>query len=349
MKRFHTYSLVLGILLLALLIWKIGLGPLLRELALVGWGLVPLILIEGVADLFRTQGWRHCLSGPHRSLSFFQVFRIRMAGIAINCLTPTAGLGGEVTKGALLSLNHRGAEAATGVIVGKLAEALAQLLFVAVGSITILWGIHLSPVVWLAMLSGTVLLAGGMLGFLVLQKCGKLGGFLRWFVAHRVGGQTLERAACQMTEVDHELKRFYRERPMDLPFAILWHIAGLACGIVQGWYFLFLLTDHPSLTMAAGVWFLGSWFDLLSFAVPYNIGVLETTRVIAFRALGFHPAMGLTYGVTLRLEQLFWAGIGLLLYATLMAERRDGEENTRRGQGWLKHGLRRQTGQGVDV
>jgi len=83
--------------------------------------------------------------------------------------------------------------------------------------------------------------------------------------------------------------------------------------------------------MAAGIWFLGSWLDLLSFPLPYNIGVLEATRVIAFRALGFHSALGLTYGITLRLEQIFWAGIGLLLYTTLLAEKGDGKLSHEKG------------------
>ena len=321
MKRFHTLSILLGVILLAFLIWEIGAGQLWRELTLLGWGLAPLILIEGVADLLRTYGWRFCLSEPHRSLPFLHLFRIRMAGISINYLTPTAGLGGDVTKGALLSLNHRGPEAATGVIIGKLSEALAQLLFVVVGSIAILRGIELSAGVWAAMLAGTVLLGGGMVGFLVVQKYGKLGAVLRWLVARRVGGQILEKAARHITEVDEHLRLFYRERPMDLPLSMFWHIVGMACGIVQAWYFLFLLTDHPSLLMAAAIWFLGSWFDLLTFVLP-NIGFLEATRVVAFRALGFQAALGLTYGITLRLEQVFWAGVGLLIYISLLAEKR---------------------------
>jgi len=220
MKRFHTLSILLGVILLAFLIWEIGAGQLWRELTLLGWGLAPLILIEGVADLLRTYGWRFCLSEPHRSLPFLHLFRIRMAGISINYLTPTAGLGGDVTKGALLSLNHRGPEAATGVIIGKLSEALAQLLFVVVGSIAILRGIELSAGVWAAMLAGTVLLGGGMVGFLVVQKYGKLGAVLRWLVARRVGGQILEKAARHITEVDEHLRLFYKERPMDLPLSI---------------------------------------------------------------------------------------------------------------------------------
>jgi uncharacterized protein (TIRG00374 family) len=320
MKRFHKLSVVLGILLLAFLVWQIGPGQLWRELTLLGWGLVPFILLEGVSDLFRTHGWRYCLSGPHRSLSFWYLFRIRMAGISINYLTPTVGLGGDVTKGALLSLNHRGPEAATGVLIGKVSEALAQLLFVVVGSLAVLQRIKLPLGVWVAMLAGTVLLGGGMMGFLAVQKYGKLGTVVRWLVARRVGGRTLEKAARHITEVDDQLKLFYEERPMDLPLSMFWHIVGMACGIVQAWYFLFLLTDHPSLLLAGAIWFLGSWFDLLNIVFP-NVGFLEATRVLAFRALGFPSALGLTFGIALRLEQIFWAGVGLLIYATLLVKK----------------------------
>ncbi len=323
MKKFHWVSISLGVVLLAVLILKIGPAALWKELSLIGWNLVPLILIEGFADLFRTQGWRHCLSGPHRSLTFFQVFRIRMAGFSINYLTPTAGVGGEITKGTLLSLKHRGPQAASGVIIGKLADALAQLSFVVVGSVTVLWRVPLPRGVWIAILVGGLLLSAGILGFLAVQRWGKLGMLLRWLVAHRVGGSVLKRATAHITRVDEELTSFYRDRPYDLPLAVFWHIAGMACGIVQSWYFLFLLTDHPSITLAAGIWFLGSWLDLLSFALPYNIGILEATRVLVFNALGFQSALGLTFGIMLRLEQIFWAGIGLLIYATLLGEKRE--------------------------
>jgi len=49
MKKFHVGSILLGIVLLILLIWKIGLDALWRDLSLLGWGLVPFVLIEGIA------------------------------------------------------------------------------------------------------------------------------------------------------------------------------------------------------------------------------------------------------------------------------------------------------------
>lgn len=333
MKRFHTISVVLGIALLALLIWQIGVGELWNELTLLGWGLVPLVLIEGVADIFHTLGWRHCLSDVHRALPFFRIFRIRLAGYSINYLTPTATLGGEMTKGTLLTMDQGGAGAVTGVLIGKLAYTLAQLLFVSLGSMIILWGIPLPGGLWPAMLASSAVLATGVLGFLLVQKYGKLGALVRWLVERRVGGKFLRSASQHITEVDDELRAFYGNRPGDLPIAMFWHTLGLTCGIVQTWYFLFLLTDHASPAVAAGIWFLGSWFDFMTFAIPLGIGVQEATRVIALKAVGFDLVMGLTYGVTLRLEQIFWAAVGLLCYATFLPAKPKGELLPMKGDG----------------
>ena len=322
MKKFHIVTVASGAILLIFLIWKIGISELWHELTLLGWGLVPLILIEGIADLFHAAGWRFCLSGPHRALPFMRIFRIRMAGFAVNHLTPTASLGGEVTKGALLSRDHKSPEAVTGVLIGKLCFAISQLLFVAVGSILVLSRIQLPAALWLGMLVSSALLSLGIIGFLLVQKYGKLGSLIRWLVAHRIGGQRLQRLSNEINEVDHALKLFYQTHPASLPLAILWHIAGFGVGIIKTWYFLSLLNAQASVPVAAGIWFLSTWFDLLTFAIPFDLGVQEGTRVIAFKALGFDLVLGMTYGVTLRLEQIFWAVFGLLNYALLLSEKR---------------------------
>ena len=240
-----------------------------------------------------------------------------MAGDAISYLTPTATLGGEVTKAALLASNHRGPEAISGVLVGKLCFSLAHLLFVAAGSVLILWRIKLPPALWVGMLSSGAFLACGITGFLLVQKYGKLGALLRWLVARKMGGRKLQTAAQDITEVDEALKVFYRERPLGLPLAVCWHLLGDSVGIVQTWLFFSLLHRDPSLVVAAGTWFLGIWFDLLTFAVPLNLGALEGTRIVALKAVGYNALLGMTYGVALRLAQLFWSAFGLVSYGLL--------------------------------
>ncbi len=317
MKKFHSIAIVLGAVLLFFLIWRIGVDALWRDLSLLGWGFIPFIFIEGVAHLFHTLAARYCLSPIHRSISFFRFLGINLASFAINYVTPTATLGGEVVKGTLLSLHHRGPEAAMGVIIGKLSHALSQLLFVVVGSVFILWKIGLPAAGSVPMLVGSTALGAGIVGFMVVQKHGKLGAVVRWLIAHKIGGETLKKAANQINQVDEALKVFYRERPGDFLISILWHVVGMVCSIVKTWYFLFVIAEG-SFFGAAGVFFLGTWFDLITFAIPLGIGVHEGGRVLAFKMLGYNLAHGLAFGIALRLEQLFWAGVGLLIYPALL-------------------------------
>ena len=309
----------LGLLFLACLVYKVGLRELWHELGALGWGLIPLMLGEGVAEMIHTFGWRHCLSGPLRRLSWWTLFRIRMAGYAINYLTPTAAMGGEVTKGTLLAAHSRPAEATSGVLIGKLCFALAHLIFVVLGAALVLWRVPMPGPLWTAMLICGSLLATGMVTFLLLQRHGKLGAIVRWLAARRFAGRTLHQAAGELTAVDDTMKQFYRDHPTGLPRAILWHLAGYSVGIAQTWLFFHLLHQNATWTVAAGTWFLGMWFDLLTFAVPQNLGTLEGTRVIVLQAFGYTSVMGVTYGFALRLAQIFWSCFGLATYASLVA------------------------------
>ncbi len=320
MKKFNIGSLVLGVALLIVLIWKVGPDALWRDLLLLGWGMVPFVLIEGAAFVLHTVAWRYCLAEAYRSLPFLRLLGINLSGNAISYFTPTATLGGEVIKGTLLSSSHPGPEAATGVLIGKVSFALAHLLFVMVGSILIIWKINLPATGAATLLAGSAILGSGILGFLVIQKKGQLGAVVRWLVAHGVGGRPLKRAALQITRVDEALLLFYRERPLDFFLSMFWHTLANFCSIVRTWVF-FLWVAEGSLLSAAGIWFLGTWFDMLTFAVPLGIGVQEGFRVVAFKALGFTLDLGLTYGIAVRLEQIFWGVVGLAVYPALLSGR----------------------------
>ena len=241
MRKFHLLMIAAGVILFAFLIYAVGPSVLWRKLAILGWRLLPLTLLEGAAELFNAQGWRYCLSGSHRSLPFFRVFSIRLAGSSINHLTPTAGFGGEVTKGVLLASPRMGPEAAAAVIVDKLSLALAQLVFVVGGASAVLWKIALPRSLWVALGLGTLLLLAGVIGFFVVQKYGKLGAIVRWAVVRRIGGAALKNAALHMTQVDQALQLFYRRRPAGLPLSIAWHIMALVWSIAPAYCFLIFL------------------------------------------------------------------------------------------------------------
>ena len=67
--------------------------------------------------------------------------------------------------------------------------------------------------------------------------------------------------------------------------------------------------------IAAGL--LSLWFDLLTFAIPMNLGTLEGSRILVFKALGCEGLLGMAFGVAVRIAQVFWACFGLANYIWL--------------------------------
>ncbi len=321
MKRLNQGLLLLGLGFLAYLVWKVGADELWHQFGALGWGLIPIILCEGLANLAHTVGWRRCLHRTSPPVPLMRLFRMAMAGFAINYLTPSASMAGEVSRATLLAADQKGADAVSSVLLDKLMTAVAHLALAVLGSLFLLWRVRLPTELWIAMVVMTALLTGGISVFLLLQKHGKLGGIFRWLVAHKLGGRLLERTAQSMSEVDETLKTFYRERPWDLLRSVLWHLLGHSAAILQAWVFLSLLKQPAPLATVATAGFLSLWFDLLTFAVPLNLGTLEGSRIVIFKALGCPALLGMAYGVAIRNAQVSWACYGLAGYGLFAAGR----------------------------
>ena len=304
---------------------RIGVEGLWRELRLLGWWLCPFILGEGIAEMVHTVGWRHCLARPYRSLSWWRLYQIRMAGYAVNYLTPTAALGGEAAKINLLAMHHRGPKAASGVLIEKFCFSIAQVLFVLIGSVYLVRRVHLETSLWFSMSLSISMVTAGMLSFFFLQKYGKLGSLIRWLVALRPGNATLQNVAEQTSRVDNALRAFYARRSRNLWLAIGWHLLGYSIGFFQTWIFLHSVGLGASLPVVAAIWFLGMWFDLLTFAVPLNMGTLEGTRIIVFKAVGYAALPGMAYGLAIRFSQIFWSAVGLAIYGYLLVREKNNE------------------------
>jgi uncharacterized protein (TIRG00374 family) len=326
-KRFNTVLLVLGLAFLLYLIEKTGWRELWQQLRVLGWGITLILLAEGLANLAHTVGWRHCI--PSTSLSLFHLFRMNMAGWAINYLTPTASVGGEVTRASLLAKRCDGTDAVSSVFLDKLMTAVAHLGLVLLGALLLLWQVKLPLQLWLAMAITTAALAAGIGGFFLLQARGTIGTACHWLLKNKVGKRFVQPAAENLSRVDAVLKRFYRERPRDLVFAVLWHALGHSVALVHAWLFLTFVGQPAPLLSVVTAACLALWFDLITFAVPINLGTLEASRIVALRVLGCQALMGMAFGMAIRAAQLFWACFGLASYGFLTF-RKEKERGTSR-------------------
>jgi uncharacterized membrane protein YbhN (UPF0104 family) len=233
MKRVNRVLLCLGLAFLAYLVAKVGPGELLKQMSALGWGILLLIAVEGLANLAHTLGWRHCVAEPGEPVPLFSLLRMWMAGFAISYLTPTASMGGDVSRITLLASFHQTPRAISSVLVDKVMTGIAQLLLVILGAVFLVGRVSLPGVLWALMALLTALLAAGMGIFVLLQKHGKLGALCRWLVKHRLGGRAVKQAALQLSNVDEALRQFYLRHPRSLVRSIGWHMLGHSTALVQ--------------------------------------------------------------------------------------------------------------------
>src|SRR5262245_51558583 len=102
-RRRTLITFALGALLLALLLRYAGIDEIHERLGDLGWW-SPLILVPYlIVNVFDTLGWRRTLPAAAAArVPFFSLYLARMAGEAVNSVTPTAAVGGEPVKAHLL-------------------------------------------------------------------------------------------------------------------------------------------------------------------------------------------------------------------------------------------------------
>lgn len=311
--------LVAGIALFAVLVWRLGPDEVWANLRLIGWGFALVLAQEGVAFTCNTLGWRYAFAPPRPPVGFRRLLAARLAGEAINNLTPTATMGGEVVRARMLAEVCPPAVAWASVAVAKLSQTFAQMLFVFVGLMALTRDLPLPPGFRGGLFVGLALLSSGLIAGIVLQRRGMFATGAR--VVARLGMRVPPRVTDWLATLDAEVARAYAA-PATFAASVAGFFAGWCMGAVEIYLVLTFLDLEPSWTRAFTIEVLSVAIDALLFFVPAKAGVQEGGKALIFSLLGLDPAKGLVLGIVRRLRELTWSLIGLLILARHQAARR---------------------------
>ncbi len=206
--------LAVGLGVLGGLIWHIGPSRVWETVEHVGVVsfciiLTPLLVVY----LLETYGWFLTLGQWASRVGFVRLFMVRMAGEAINVTTPTAMLGGEPMKAYLLTRYEVPmVEGLASVVTAKTIMSIAQILFMLLGLVLMLWLVGGGPYSALIAFVGVGMLGFGVFLFLVVQHYGIGAGLLTVAETCRIRSQWLENHRSQLLELDRTIRNFYQQR-----------------------------------------------------------------------------------------------------------------------------------------
>lgn len=322
-RALQLAALLAGAAGFAFLVSQAGTATLVAGARALGLGSLVFVGLAGVEHLLHAWGWQRCFA-PERAPGLRVLFEAYLGGYAFGLVTPTASVGGDVLRASLLPQGASVAECAASVTADRLACSVSDA---GVGLVGVSLLLSLAPLEgWQqgAIVAASLLFGVGIAGFFFVQRSGRLAG---WIAAHplvgRLGGEGLAaRAARAGAHLDGHLRDLHRERPRAFRAALLRNLAATLVGGVQIALFLAWLGKPAVLTSAAIIFFVGVALDLFSFFIPARLGVQEGSRMLGSSLAGLDPALGLLLSLLLRLEQLAWAGVGVVLHSRNAALRR---------------------------
>jgi glycosyltransferase 2 family protein len=304
--------LVGGLALLIFLLRELGTATVLANLRLVGWGITLIVGQEILAYLANTLGWWAAFPSPRPRIALPQLLAARIAGDAINYVTPTATLGGEFVRTRFLRGQASSTSIVASVAVAKLGQTVGQIAFVVVGLAIILDDTPLPPAIRHGLLGGLAVLSGLALVLLFAQRRGMFAPMLR--LAQRLG---LSARAPEMIRrfqhLDAEIARSHGDANRGFLLSSASFFVGWTLGVVEIYLILWFLNVPVSVHRALTIEVLSVAIDGMLFFVPAKLGTQEGGKVLIFTLLGLDPAKGLALGILRRIRELTWAGIGLLI------------------------------------
>jgi putative membrane protein len=273
------------------------------------WVLLPYVVI----NVLDTLGWR-CTLGPdgRGRVPFASLYLVRMAGEAVNSVTPTATVGGEPVKAHLLrGFGVRGTEGVASVVLARTALVVSQAIFVALGTAALLayLGRPLAATLWLVAL--LVMVALFALGLVRLQQRGLTAA--SWRLASRVAPRSrlvarLEHAAAA---IDDRLHSFYAAERTAFAQATALHLAAWAMGACEIQLMMWMIGAPVSFLEAFVIESLAQVIRAAAVVIPGGLGAQEWGGMWLCTTLGMAEPHAVTLWLLKRGREIVFDLVGL--------------------------------------
>lgn len=326
----HSLAVLSGFILLGWVVWQVGISEVLSYLHQIGWW-APFLLLPSIAiALCDAKGWA-CVLPVTVHLPHIPLWRwslARLAGEAINNLTPTANLGGEPVKVYMLRAHGLTTEAGlASVVVAKTALTVSQIVFVLLGIPFFLYRLGWIQQSWWVF-APLLFLAYGFVTLLIRwQRRGLMSTVVRWLRRLLPRWQRLTYWEERAHQIDAHLLSFYDGDPRRFLVSTVYHLGGWLLNAVELAFFLYFMGIGAPILDALIIETMIQPISAAALIIPGAVGVQEAGGVYLCRLLGLDDGAGLTLMALRRAREMVFNGVGLIalthMSSTLLPRKAD--------------------------
>ena len=315
---------MVGLAVLALMVTQLDFAQVWSGLSRAGYWFVAVIALWFFLYMFNTASWYVIINNAGdaddknvKKVGFWWLYKITVSGFALNYATPGGLMGGEPYRIMSLSPKIGTERASSSVILFAMTHIfshfwfwfLSVLLYVVVHPVGVVMGAMLSVVTLFTLVAIWFFVKGYKKGIAVSI----LGLLSRFPLVKRWAQGFFERHREQLANIDSQIASLHNQNPKAFVSAVLLE---LSCRIVSALeiYFI-LLVIQPSANYLDSILILAftSLFANMLFFMPLQLGGREGGFLMSAKGLSLTTSAGIFVALIVRVRELIWTAIGLLL------------------------------------
>ena len=331
-KKYQNGFFIFGIVLLGVMVTQLDFAEVWRGLRHAGYWFFAVLALWGVLYTFNTGAWYIIIKSQvppvadpssvptteqPTPFSFWWLYKITISGCALNYATPGGLMGGEPYRIMELAPKIGTERASSSVILYAMTHIfshfwfwfLSIFLYIFTQRVSFFMGILLTATGAFCILGLWFFIAGYRKGLAVraLNLLRHLPFIKRWakpFIEHH---------REQLDTIDQQIAALHKQNPKTFICAVLLEVA---CRVVSALeIFFILLVIMPSVNYLQCILILAftSLFANILFFMPLQLGGREGGFLMSVNGLGMTASAGIFVALIVRLRELIWTGIGLML------------------------------------
>ena len=319
-KMIRDLLFVVGILVLAWMVYSVGVESIWDNIKNTGWWFFAIVGIWGVVYFFNGLAFHVILRGGNgaRKVSLLRKIKLIITGFAINSMTPIGLLGGEPYKIVELKQDLGIDQATSGVLLSTMMHFLAHFLFWMASVPIFIFVVPVIPltikiILWAVVLGALLLIYWAFTVFrkgLINQAISVASRIP--FVKKKVGVYRLEHAE-RIHAMDKLTTDLFTHRKKDFFLALSFEVIARFVSCIEIIFMAIPIGYHLSFFQAVIVAAFSSLFANILFFSPMQLGTREGGFGIAFSMLTIPLGVGVYVGLITRIREMFWISIGMIL------------------------------------
>ncbi|ERJ77613.1 lysylphosphatidylglycerol synthase transmembrane domain-containing protein [Prevotella sp. F0091] len=322
-KRFQNFFFIFGMVVLCIMVYNLDFADAWQKIQHAGYWFFAVVILWAFLYLFNTTAWYTIIRSQtqdveeRKKVSFLWLYKVTVSGFALNYATPGGLMGGEPYR--IMELTPKiGAERATSsVVLYAMTHIFSHFwfwlisifLYILTQSVNLLMGIMLAVIFIFCTSAIWFFLTGYKKGLAVrmMNLVRHIPVVKRWaepFVANHKE---------ELDRIDTQIASLHNQNPRTFITVVLLELSCRICSALE--IFFILLVLFPSVNYFDCILILAftSLFANMLFFIPLQLGGREGGFLMSVKGLGLSLKAGIFVALLVRIRELIWTAIGLLL------------------------------------